>query len=158
MTALERQHHEALAEMLEATLPIQTLATFTFPGQLATTTQLCDTAFTEFMRGMRANTRQSVGYIRSDEDTGRNHIHVALVAAHPINEAVVSNTWQSVVGMSPSACVAQTFSPGMGGIAYLLKDGTYTLSHDIHLFDRNTDPASLPSNERRTFSRIWKEE
>jgi hypothetical protein len=158
MTREEKRHHEALAASLESTLPIQTFATLSFPGKFAATPQLCDTTFTEFISVMQSNTHQTIGFIRADERTTRNHIHVVLVAANPVDVAVVSSTWQLVAGLSGVSCEASTFQAGLGGVKYLLKGGEYSLSHNIHLFDRTTDPASLPSGERRTMHRIWSEE
>ena len=157
------EHREHLAVSLESTLPIRTLATLTFPGDVEAHDISRDARFSEFIQGVQATTHQTIGWVRADEattlqtskGTTRPHLHAALIAAAPISEETVVSTWQAVTGSNATtSCVAQSFIQGMGGISYLLKEGSYSFSPNIHLFNPATDPASLSRGERRTYRRI----
>ena len=122
-----------------------------------------DDAFMRWIREIQRLVGSTVGYVRADEARPYRHIHVAIVAHHPVPLAVAQQAWLTVTGFrSPDAAWAEAYEQGGGGLSYQMKaDGGYRsnwrLSPNIDLFRRTGDgmvhrPST--SRERRNARRI----
>jgi hypothetical protein len=132
---------------LESTLPARAFATLTTRVRISR--QLLDESFSEWIRGVQAHNRVTVGWIKSIELTPQRHIHSVLVASSPLDCYHAAALWQIIA--SPrydNAARVAPFQHGLCGFDYILKQ----LGHRMEeiQFSENL-PAFAPGNHFSQF-------
>ena len=153
----------ALANFFQSKLPIQTIATFTFPHSVdLSRPAVCDKArfhLQSCARTIQREQRIQVGYIVAFEKAKGIplHMHVALVAPRPVLTSIVREAWYQEIGYRHTTSVeADRYIPDGGFLSYMLKADNedccgVEFSHNLTRFNRDTWQASKPLNcrERR---------
>jgi hypothetical protein len=108
------------AEYLESILPLQVFATLTVPSQISVIR--FDGMFNQWIMGLQAHNRLTLGFIKAYERQPRLHAHAALVAAHRLDCGHAELLWQGVIGRrSSSAADVKPYAYGIDGLAYVMK-------------------------------------
>jgi hypothetical protein len=140
---------------LESKLTFRLFATLTTHRQ--TSQRKLAGCFTDWKRGVQEYNRVTIGYIKAEEYEPRRHIHVALIAAAPLDPAQAAQLWRTIADPRYSqAADVRPYSNGMDGLAYILKShgtrfGDVELSHNIAAFARDAAQplSSLTPAQRR---------
>lgn len=153
-----------LAEMegdfLERNLPLRAFATLT-TLTMAPRHQL-DASLHQWIRDLQKHHRATIGFIRSVETTPQNHIHVALVAAVPLDCQYAESLWQHMAAPRyKEAAVVKPYQHGLCGLAYVLKElgGPFEdiqFSNNLLAFAAGSGKSRFPttSAQRRQTRRI----
>jgi hypothetical protein len=107
-------------EFLEGILPVQGFATLTTPRRV--TKSELDSLYARWIVGLQARHRATLGWVRSIETNPSPHIHVALVAAVPMDCAHAAMLWSQIAGARYlEAARVEPDKLGLCGLGYVLK-------------------------------------
>ena len=118
-------------EFLEEILPVRGFATLTTPRRV--TKSELDSLYARWIVGLQAHHRATFGWVRSIEPNPSPHIHVALVAAVPMDCAYAARFWCLIAAPHylESARV-EPYKRGLRGLGYVLKQlGDVTSEHQF---------------------------
>jgi hypothetical protein len=106
---------------LESRLPIRAIATLT--TQMRASQIEFDDSFHQWMRGVQAHNRMTVGWIRTYEDKPQRHVHVVLVAAAPLDFSHAASLWRTIAAPQyKQAAVVKPYVGDVCGVGYVVKE------------------------------------
>jgi hypothetical protein len=145
---------------LESKLPARAFATLTTKSRMAQ--PQFDELFRVWIRGLQAHNRVTLGWVKSQESDPRRHIHVALVAAAPLDCGHAATLWQAMVAPRYSeAASVEPYTRGLCGLGYVLKrlgspNEESQFSDNLHAFALGSGESLFRTNsaQRRQVRRI----
>jgi hypothetical protein len=111
---------------LEATLPLQAIATLT--TFLQASQMNFDDAFRRWLRDLQEHHHMTIGFIKAQEYEGQRHVHVGLIAAAPLDCSYAERRWRAIAAPRyRQATVVRPNRDEASGLWYVLKSlGTPT--------------------------------
>ena len=145
---------------LESVLPVRAFATLT-TLQRFSEARICG-AFGDWILGLQAHGRLTLGWVRAIETHPRRHIHVALVAAAALDCDHAAIFWRQLVAPRyADAAKVKPFRPGLCGLGYILKTlaapyEDVRLSENLNAFAVNCPSIHCRTNfaQRRQYRRV----
>ena len=127
-------------EFIESNLPVQAFAHLTIPWSVEQQRLLGQ--FCQWIRGLQAYHRITIGWVRTLEAKPSPHIHAALIAAAPLDCIHATLLWRAMAAPRYSeAGRVEAYRDGCCGLGYVLKQ-LDTNSEDIQFSDNITAFAS----------------
>lgn len=147
-------------DFLESFLPVSAFAHLTTVRRFSEEKICC--AFNEWIHGIQAYERLTLGWVRAIEAKPQRHIHAALIAAGELDCKYAARLWQQMVAPHyDEAASVKPYQCGLGGLGYILKQlGSpaegIRYSDNIAAFAQNCEKSLFPTNsaQRRQQRRI----
>ena len=147
-------------DFLQCSLPIRAFATLTTLHRTAR--YQLDGLFSDWIRGVQAHNRVTLGWIKTIENDPQPHIHCVLIAASSLDCVHAEVLWQAMVAPHYSKVAkVEQYEDGLSGTGYILKKlGSFSediqLSDNIRAFAPGSGKSRYPTDsiQRRHIRRI----
>jgi len=107
-------------DFLETVLPLRVFATLTTARRFSE--ERLRHAFDEWILGIQAHQRLTLGWVRSIEIGPQRHLHAALVAACALDCEYIAALWRQMVAPRyVDAAEVKAYRRGLCGLGYILK-------------------------------------
>ncbi len=144
---------QAEGEFLESTLPVKSFVHLTTCHKISS--EHLKSTFRSWILGIQKHHQMTVGWVRSIENFPKLHIHVALIAVHPIDSEYAASLWEKLA--SPGYTEAAKVEPylvGRCGLGYVLKQlcspsGEIEYSDNITAFSSRPVISRFPTTPRQ---------
>jgi hypothetical protein len=107
-------------DFLEVNLPARAFATLTTLHRV--TPYRLDEMFLAWIRGVQAQHKRTLGWVKTIEIGPKPHIHAALIATAPLDCTQAALLWRRMVAPRYSeAAIVEPYKDGLCGLGYVLK-------------------------------------